>query len=218
MLMARAVVFSNGEYCDLAGVQRRLRPDDWLVCADGALEKVMALRLLPDLLIGDFDSVSAELLQRSDQLGVKRVTMPAEKDFTDTDLALRTAVEAGYREILLVGAFGGRLDHALANLFILPPYVRQGVKVSLTDGETDVHLVTEQLTLGGCQQRVVSLLPLTEEVTGVTLTGFYYPLHNRTLRWGDSIGISNVPLDDQVFIQLSTGILLVLVTNAERTA
>lgn len=216
--MTRAVVFSNGEYCDLSGVKQRLRPDDWLICADGALAKVMALELLPDLLIGDFDSVSPELLQQADNLGVQRLTMPAEKDFTDTDLALRAAVDAGYREVLLVGAFGGRLDHALANLFILPPYIRQGVQISLTDGETDVHLVTEQLTLANCRERLVSLLPLTEQVSGVTLEGFYYPLHNHTLRWGDSIGISNVPLQSEVSVRLGSGILLVIVSDAAKTA
>ncbi|MGI6359145.1 MAG: thiamine diphosphokinase [Bacillota bacterium] len=213
--MARAVVFSNGEYSDLAGVKARLQPGDWLVAADGAFAKVLSMDLVPDLMVGDFDSLPPSYLQQADQLGIRRLTLPAEKDHTDTDLALQEAIAAGFREILLVGAFGGRLDHALANLFILPPYVRQGVNIGLTDGRTDVYLVQDQLTLRGSRDRLVSLLPLTEQVKGVTLTGFYYSLSNRTLRWGDSIGISNIPLQDEVSIQLADGILLVIVTDAD---
>ena len=193
------MVFSNGEYRDLRGVRQRLLADDLLICADGALAKVMAMDLQPDLLVGDFDSVSPKLLEEADRLGIRRLTVPAEKDFTDTDLALREATLAGCTDILLVGAFGGRLDHALGNLFLLPPYIRQGVSIALTDGETDVYLVTEQ-------------------VVGVTIEGFYYPLCNRTLRWGETIGISNLPLLDEAKITVTDGILLVVVTDAKRTA
>lgn len=213
--MARAVVFSNGEYSDLGGVKARLSPGDWLIAADGAFTKVLAMGLVPDLMVGDFDSLSDSHLEQADRLGIRRLTLPAEKDYTDTDLALREAISAGYQQILLVGAFGGRLDHAVANLLILPPYVRQGVSISITDGQTDVYLVPEHLTLRQSQNRVVSLLPLTEQVKGVTLDGFYYPLNDRTLRWGDSIGISNVPLRDEVTICLQEGILLVIVTDAD---
>lgn len=216
--MARAVVFSNGEYRDLAGVQRRLRTDDLLICADGALAKVMSMQLLPDCLVGDFDSISPELLAEADRLGVRRLTVPAEKDFTDTDLALQEAVRAGCTEVLLIGAFGGRLDHALGNLFLLPPYARQGINIMFSDGEMDAYLVTKQLSLTNCQGKVISLLPVTEQVSGVTIHGFYYPLHDYTLCWGKTIGISNLPLVDEPVVEVADGVLLVIVTDEKRTA
>lgn len=216
--LSRAVVFSNGEYRDLQGVREHLLVDDLLICADGALAKVMALDLKPDLLVGDFDSVSQELLDEAARLGIRRLTVPKEKDFTDTELALRQATLAGCSDILLVGAFGGRLDHALGNLFLLPPYIRQGVNIMLTDGETDVYLVTERLSLAGLAGKTVSLLPLTEQVVGVTIAGFYYPLCNHTLRWGETIGISNLPISDEAMVNVADGILLVVVTDAKRTA
>lgn len=216
--MKRAVIFSNGEYRDLVGVRQRLHPDDLLICADGALGKLLALGLHPDLLVGDFDSLGEEQLLTAEQLGIRRVTFPAEKDFTDTELALREAVQAGCDQVLLVGAFGGRLDHALGNLFLLPPHVRQGLQLGFTDGVMDGYLITAPLQLRGCQGKIVSLLPITEMVEGVTLDGFYYPLQDYCLRWGQTIGISNLPLRDDPQISLRSGILLVIVTDEPGTA
>jgi thiamine pyrophosphokinase len=213
-LLGRAVIFSNGEYRDFSGVKQHLCRGDFLICADGALGKLMSMQIRPDLLVGDFDSVEPSLLEEAERAGINRLNVPVEKDFTDTELALREALKAGYRDILLVGAFGGRLDHELGNLFLLPPFVSAGARISLTDGETDAYLVTKELQLSGCRGKVVSLLPLTAEVQGVTISGFYYPLQDYTLHWGQTIGISNLPLVDNPSIRLQSGMLLVVVTDA----
>ncbi|NLY54544.1 MAG: thiamine diphosphokinase [Firmicutes bacterium] len=208
----RAVVFSNGYYACLAGIKQRLRPHDWLICADGALAKLVALDLWPDLLVGDFDSVDQSLLQQAQQRGVELRTFDREKDYTDTELACREAVERGCRELLLVGAWGSRLDHSLANLLLLPPYVEQGLTVSLTDGQTDAYLVRDELVLRQCQDRLVSILSFTPVARGVTAQGFYWPLQEATLHWGQGLGISNIPIADAVTISVTEGLLLVIVT------
>ena len=92
--MSRAIVFSNGTYADLAAIGQRLQPDDFLICADGALSKLVELGLWPHLLVGDFDSVDEKLLQQAKERQVELLTFQQEKDYTDTDLAFQEGITA----------------------------------------------------------------------------------------------------------------------------
>lgn len=209
---ARAVIFSNGTYADLAGVRARLRVDDWLICADGALAYLVKLQLWPDLLVGDFDSVDLELLAAAKVQGVELLTFQREKDYTDTELAWQEVRQRGYREVLVVGGFGGRLDHSLANLLLFAPFAEQGYRICLTDGATDAYFVTDELVLEHCQDKLVSIIAITPIAQGVTAQGFHWPLVDASLNWGQSLGVSNVPVADVVSVHVREGILLVVVT------
>lgn len=208
----RAVVFSNGNYDDLPGVAARLSPHDWLICADGALAKLVALGRWPDLLVGDFDSVDAGLLAEAKKRGVELLTFAQEKDYTDTELAWQEALQRGYRNFLVVGAWGGRLDHSLANLFLLAPFASPGCDIQLTDGTTDAYFVTDTLHLQNIGGKLVSILAFTPSAQGVTAQGFHWPLTEATLNWGQALGISNIPLADQATVSVRQGTLLVIVT------
>lgn len=209
---ARAVIFSNGSYTDLAGVARRLQADDYLVCADGALNHLNGLQLWPHLLVGDFDSIELSLLQAAKDRGVQLLTFERDKDYTDTELAWQAVRRLGYRQLMVVGGWGDRLDHSLANLLLFAPYAQQGYHIHLTDGATDAYFVTDKLTLRPERDRLVSIMALTPVAKGVTARGLHWPLTNATLNWGQALGISNVPVDDEVTIEVQEGLLLVIVT------
>lgn len=211
--LRRAVIFSNGEYRHAAGVLSRLSSEDYLICADGALARLRELELVPDLVVGDMDSASASLVDQAAAQGVEILRVPAEKDFTDTEMALREAVGRGYAQVLVLGAWGGRIDHSLGNLLLFPPFIDAGTNVTLSDGSTDAYYVKEELQLDGCLGRIVSLLPLTPVVKGVTIDGFQYPLQGATLRWGKTLGVSNIAISDKISIHLSEGMLLAVLTD-----
>src|SRR5690606_5818838 len=88
---------------------------DYVICADGGLEKVNKLGLKPDLILGDFDSVNLSVLEKFKNLNIETVRFPSEKDYTDMELAINHAVNKGFNDIILVGASGTRLDHTVAN-------------------------------------------------------------------------------------------------------
>lgn len=209
---ARAVIFSNGTYADIAGVAARLRHDDWLVCADGALAHLVNMQLWPDLLVGDFDSVGLGLLAAAKARGVELLTFEREKDYTDTELAWQAVRQRGYSEVLVVGGWGGRLDHSLANLLLFAPYAEQGYRICLTDGTTDAYFVTDELVLEQCQDKLVSIIAITPTAQGVTARGFHWPLTDANLHWGQALGISNIPVVATASVQVQQGILLVVVT------
>ena len=119
-------------------------------------------------------------------------------------------MEAGAREIFLLGATGSRLDHSLANLYLLYKAARLGIKLSLVDRINQVWLVEGKIRLRGTRGQYLSLLPLSPQVTGVTTRGLKYPLDGATLVWGSSWGISNEFLGGEAEVTLDEGLLLVI--------
>jgi len=213
MPKTRAVIFVNGVLVDADSVKQRLRPDDWLVAADGGLNVMKSIGLRPHLLIGDLDSVSLLDVEELLSAGVKIRKYPVEKDETDLELALLATAAAGYKSIWLVAALGGRLDQTLANinLLLLPELADRDVR--LFDGMEEVFLIRNQVTIHGHPREIVSLIPLQGPVTGITTRGLQYPLKGETLYPERSRGISNRLQGKTARVQVESGILLCIHTH-----
>lgn len=207
----RAVVFAAGQVHDYPRVRRLIGAPDLVLCADGGIRHALALGLTPDLLLGDFDSAAPELLAEAEARGVPVHRVPVEKDQTDTHLALEEALARGATEVLLVGAIGDRLDHTVANLLLLPG-MPGNVPVTVLDAKNVVRLLRPggRLTVTGEPGEFLSLLPLSPEAKGVVVEGVKWPLDGATLRWGQSLGISNQLADAEAFVAVREGYLLVI--------
>lgn len=207
----RVVLFAAGQVTDYTRIRSFLGEPDLIICADGGVRHAVALDLTPDLVLGDFDSIAPDLLRDVTERGIPILRVPVEKDQTDTELALREAVGRGAREILMVGASGDRLDHTLSNVLLLPG-IPSGVQVSLVDDKNLVRLLRpgDAATVAGRPGEYLSLLPLTPEATGVSITGVKWPLADATLRWGESLGVSNQLADAAATVSVRTGLLLVI--------
>ena len=180
---------------------------DWMVfCADGGYANAKAAGLEPDFLIGDWDSGEKPALD------VPCVTLPVEKDMTDLQAAMDEALSMGVTELLLCGCTGGRLDHEWCNLHLLKLCLDQGAEGILADPRNRVYLLNRGKVFrrGQVFGRYVSFLPFTERVTGITLTGFKYPLTDRDLRMGEEAGlcVSNELAADEAEIRFRDGILI----------
>ncbi len=207
----RAVIFVNGTVQDYAWLQARLRPNDFLIGADGGTRHCLALDLLPDVIVGDMDSIPADMLADLEAQGVVAERYPVRKDKTDLELAVDRAVREGVSEILLMGALGGRLDQTLANLLIS---ARRDwpVPIVLADGRQTLQVMRdgESFSLATPVGSLVSVVPLSQQVTGVTYSGLEYPLTDATLSLGTTRGISNVIAQIPASITIESGILLVI--------
>ena len=117
--MSRAVIFANGLVPELESARRLIQPGDTLLAADGGTHHALALGLVPSVVIGDLDSLTVDDRQRTMEKGVHLLQYPADKNQTDLELALDYAIQQGFREILIIGALGGRLDQTLGNLSLL---------------------------------------------------------------------------------------------------
>jgi len=211
--MQRVVILTGGEFVDYPQCQAVKQAADYLICADKGVEYAQQLGWQPDLIIGDFDSVPAAVLNVYKEKGYPIRTYPPQKDYTDTHLAVDAALALGATEIIILGGTGSRFDHTFANFCLLLRIARQGVVGKIIDPRHEISVVIDTLILQGKCGDIVSLLPLTAKVAGVSLQGFQYPLDNATLELDNPIGISNVMLTDRAVIKITDGALLVIKIN-----
>ena len=156
----RAVVFANGKMDDLDGARSQIRDDDILIAADGGAAHCSQLGIRPGVIVGDLDSLSAEDRAFWEAEGVKFIRHDPRKDETDLELALLHALDVGCREILVLGALGGRWDQTFANL-LLPAYNRLGeAEISFWHAGTQIYLVRGLRKIRGQVGQTLSLIPI----------------------------------------------------------
>lgn len=189
---------------------------DFSFAVDGALKTLHEAGMMPDYIVGDFDTVEEAILSRYPEEIILRHC--PEKDQTDTELAVEAALSRGCTEISFLGATGRRLDHSLANLFLLQKLLKEGVSGFLYDEYNKLYLKNRSFTLCKAQTygRYVSLLPLTDSVEGVTLAGFKYPTRNLTFYREQTLGVSNEIVQEEATVEFSDGIFIVVESRDER--
>jgi thiamine pyrophosphokinase len=194
-----------------------------VIAADGGLARAWTLGLDVDLLVGDLDSLSPHHVREAEASGIEVLRASTDKDESDAELALLEAVRRGATRVTMLGAFGGpRLDHALANLWLLahPSLAGAEVDVILLDAPSRVRLVAAPAPGGGPVTRslagppgaTVSLLPFGGPVTGITTVGLRYPLRDEPLVVGPARGLSNVRTLADAMVTVRSGRLLVVET------
>ena len=184
-----------------------------IIAGDRGLEALYQLKIIPNHVVGDFDSVSPEILEfYKKQSQIIFHTFHAEKDNTDTDIALQLAIRLKSSKITIMGALGKRMDHAIANIHILKDALEANIPCQMIDEHNRIYLINKEMTLEKekVYGKYVSLIPLTSIVEGLSLTGFKYPLKDYTLPIGTSLGISNEIIGDTAHIQMKNGILIVI--------
>jgi len=206
----RVVVIANGVPPSRAVVKHWLTPGARLVCADGGARAALALGLTPHTVVGDFDSLDESHQAPLQELGSRLLVYPKDKDWTDLELALKLAVEEGAAEIVLLGALGGRIDQALANIFLLLLPELHNVPTRIVDESQELFVARERAEVAGQPGESVSLIPLGGDVQGIVTEGLHYPLHDETLAVGPARGVSNVMTGKMARVTLRAGCLLVI--------
>ena len=192
-----------------------------VVAADGGLARARALGLRPDVLVGDLDSLAPALLAAAATDGIPIRRARADKDESDTELALLEAIARGATRITVLGAFGGpRLDHALANLWLLAHPALAATAIVLLDAASRAFLVQAPgpdrgpvtRALPGPRGATITLLPFGGDVAGITTGGLAYPLRDEPLTIGPSRGLSNIRESPDAAVTVRSGRLLVVET------
>src|SRR5688500_9124378 len=183
------------------------------VAGGGGAGRALKWGRTPEVVVGDLDSVGEEVRRALEAAETELERFPREKDQTDTEIALLAAKRRGATSIELLGALGGeRFDHALANVMLLALPALSGLPVTRRDERHDVRILRgeERLALTGVPGDVVTLLPLTPKVGGVTTTGLRYALRDAVLLRGVTRGVSNEQTAKRAAVRIGWGTLLVV--------
>jgi len=185
---------------------------DYIIASDRGLEELDKYNIIPNYIVGDFDSIDKKILDKyiNDEHVIIKKLNP-EKDYTDTHMALKLAIELKSTEITIIGAIGTRLDHTIANIHILKETLEKNIECKIIDKRNEIQLINKKTTLKmNDNYKNISLIPLTTKVSGVTLKGFKYSLEKSTLEIGHSIGVSNEQIEKYEEIDLEKGILILI--------
>ena len=208
----KTIIIGNGDINNY-DIVREYFDGAYIIACDGGLRHCRAMMITPNVMVGDFDSALSSDIAFYEELGVLKTDYPRRKDMTDMEIALNMALEKDTDEIYIVGGLGTRFDHSLANVHILINTIRQGVRTYLLDEHNIITLVEDSIEIVGDIGQVISLIPLTTEVTGIESKNLEYPLYNRTMTIGSSLGISNVMTAEKASISVKSGILIVIMSK-----
>lgn len=197
-------IFSNN-------ITEHPKADDICIAADVGAINAKILGDTPDIIVGDFDSSRLENLK--EEFPKAEITVvPAEKDFTDSELAIETAISKGATEIVIIGGLDGRLDHTITNIYLLERLTKNGFYVTMTDGKNRIRYIESTSTLiPRSYFKYLSLIPRTDKVKGVTVMGCKYPLENANLTKASAgLTVSNEITGNCAFIAAKKGGLLII--------
>jgi thiamine pyrophosphokinase len=209
-----AVILGNGSYTDFGFYKQYLEehPFDAIFCADGGIKTALKLGIVPDVLLGDFDSVTREEIH---YLKDKIKIMPFEKrkDYTDIHLCIKYAIENHFYQITLFGVLGTRADHSLTNIYLLKYAMDNGVNAKIVNEYNEIFLLNDFIKLHGVKDKTISVLPYTDKIEGINLKGMGYPLKDATMVKENPYGVSNYAVEDTVEISISSGTAVIVITQ-----
>ena len=205
-----AIIVCNGSIIDYSFYDEYFEQAEFIIGVDGGATHLKKFGIKPNVLLGDFDSIPKDDFEYFKNLAVEIIAFPKEKDMTDTELAAEFAVEKGYKEIIFLGALGSRVDHSLANIFILKSLLEKDIKGIIVNETNEITLIKDRIEIKKSAGTKVTLLPLGERVEGVTTKGLYYPLDNAVLEVGSTCGVSNEFVSEIAEVSIKKGYLLVI--------
>lgn len=213
----RYLVILGGQIYETALLKKLLSELDFdrVIAADSGLNWAYRLGILPDQMLGDFDSAEPEVVEYYREKKIPVQVYPTRKDYTDSELALWAALDLACPgdEIWMLGGIGNRMDHTLGNVFLLYEPLKKGVTACLMDGLNEIRLIQGpgKLRLERReQQQYLSILPFMGSAKGIDLEGVAYPLRNYTLEIGRCIGISNEIVDAEAVVRIENGYLFII--------
>jgi thiamine pyrophosphokinase len=204
LIVANAPVIPDQRMSQLASQAQSV------IAADGGAVALQRAGIQPHILIGDLDSLSEIHVATLAGMGTEIRRFRRDKDETDLELALLAAVDLGATHIDLCCVLGGRWDHTFASIALLTMPILKDIHVCIYADNQVLQIVRDSVYIEGHVNHLVSLLPLTPEVTGITTDGLQYPLDNATLFFAHSRGVSNVITSVPARISISSGILLIV--------
>lgn len=209
----KAIIVSGGKSPSKELLFNEIKDADIIIGADRGCETLYNYNISPDYILGDFDSVDSEILNKIVIENNRKLKFKKEKDFTDTEIAFNLAIENKANKIILLGATGSRYDHSLSNIGLLLKGLNLNLDVKIKDDNNTIFLINNNKILKGVKGQTISFYAYCEVVKSLTLKGCKYNLDKYDLKLGDGLITSNEFLNDEISVTFDSGNLLVIYSN-----
>ena len=206
----KAVVFGGADIEDYSFCREYIE-NSIVVCCDSGLKHAKALGIVPDAIVGDFDSADEETMEYFRAMNIPTTEFPTHKDETDMELGAEAAIRMGADELVLIGGIGSRMDHTMGNCNLIVRLYKEGTKAMLVNEKNKIMITDSRIELTGKKGSIVSLFPVGMKAEGVTTENLEYPLENATLAIDIRlIAVSNVMLGEKAAVEVKNGMLYVM--------
>ncbi|MBM3699384.1 MAG: thiamine diphosphokinase [Actinobacteria bacterium] len=215
---SKAILVTNGkinDYPALSGILIKTfgySNDDFVIAADGGAGNCINLKIFPDVIIGDMDSITASVLSRlnSTSKELEFINCSHDKDQSDTQLALDYLKSRNFKKVLVAGALGGRFDHSFANIMLLASESYEDMDISIISGSSEIFIVSGPCSIKGTEGKKISIFSLTPYVYFEKTAGLRYRLKNEKLFFSPARGLSNEFIKNTVKLYFENGKLLIV--------
>ena len=203
----------NGEINNYKHIKNIIKKNsyDYIICSDGGANHTYNMDIVPDYIIGDLDSINEDIIDYYKNKSVKFEKFPTKKDETDTELCIWLSNELKAKEIHLIGALGGRIDHTIANVNLLYYMIKRSIIPKIISYKEEIYIaIDEEITIDGEIGDTISILPIKNDAKGVTLKNLEYPLENYDIEFSRPLGISNVMTNVNCNIKVNEGSIIII--------
>ena len=204
------LIVANGRVNSKEFLKGLAMKSDFVIGVDGGAGVLFKYGIKMDIAIGDFDSIDRKTLLEIKK-NVKILQYPREKDFSDTELAVQYATKKGFENFILTGMGGKRTDHLLFNISVLYSLLKKGKRARICEENEDIYITNRTLSMEVNKGNTISIYPFTVRAKVEKTTGLKYPLYNKVITKSKTLTLSNVALVDKISVNVSKGVVLLIV-------
>ena len=205
----KAIIVTGGNKPSKKLLNSYIKSGDLIIGADKGSEYLYDYEIMPNIILGDFDSISEEKLKKEEKQ-VEIIKFPPEKDYTDTEIAIMEAMKRGADTIYLFGGLGTRADHSLGNIGLLLTTKNKGARLLIVDDHNKMYLADKNMSLNGSQGEIISFHALSDVVKGFEIRGAKYNLNSYDMHLLDPRAVCNEFIDTPINIKYESGELLII--------
>ncbi|ALP89965.1 MULTISPECIES: thiamine diphosphokinase [Clostridium] len=206
----KAIIVTGGNKPSKKLLNSYIKSGDLIIGADKGSEYLYDYEIMPNIILGDFDSISEEKLKKIEEKQVEIIKFPPEKDYTDTEIAIMEAMKRGADTIYLFGGLGTRADHSLGNIGLLLTTKNKGARLLIVDDHNKIYLADKNMSLNGSQGEIISFHALSDVVKGFEIRGAKYNLNSYDMHLLDPRAVCNEFIDTPINIKYESGELLII--------
>lgn len=209
------LVISSGEISNYNILQKYVNQSEYIICADGGMNHLLKIGVLPDIIVGDLDSINNTSKRIIKENNIQVEKYPTMKDMTDNEIALRVVKNRSPKRVAFFGVLGSRWDHSIANILLLKKLEESNITAYIVNRNNRIRYGVEnvEIEIYKTNYKYLSIIPISDSGVNVSLLNFAYPLDKHQIDFTSTLGISNEIIGNKGKIKIHSGEAIIIESN-----